>query len=278
MAELDSRKGRLSVVGTGIRPGGHLTREAQHLIRAADRVFAVVDGLTLERLRELDPEVESLQDSYVVGRQRDESYAEMVCRILEPLDRGRHVCAAFYGHPGVFVWPAHESVRQARSAGHRAVMYPGISAEDCLFADLGLDPALHGCQSFEATDFLLHARRFDPTAALILWQPITLGDLNRDAFECDPGWVRVLAEVLAADYPADHPVTIYQAAVFALDEPRIEEVPLNRLHEARFTQVSTLYLPPAAPPVLSVERLDRLGIREADLALGAYQIYRRRSK
>lgn len=267
--------GRLSVVGTGIRPGGHLTREAQHVLRAADRVFTVVDGLTLQRLHELNVRVESLQDSYTVGRRRDDSYAEMIRRILAPLDDGLHVCAAFYGHPGVFVWPAHEAIRRARADGHRAVMYAGVSAEDCLFADLGLDPALSGCQSFEATDFLLHARRFDPTAALILWQPITLGDLGRDAFESDPAWVRLLAEVLAEDYPGEHPVTVYEAATFPLDQARIEPVPLNRLHEAEFTQRSTLYLPPVAPPALSVERLERLGISASDLTLGAYQAYRK---
>jgi hypothetical protein len=36
--------------------------------------------------------------------------------------------------------------------GFDAVMLPGISAEDCLFADLGIDPGMIGCQSFEATD------------------------------------------------------------------------------------------------------------------------------
>jgi len=271
-----SARGRLSVVGTGIRPGGHLTREAQHVVAAADRVFTVVDRLTLERLGEINAAIESLQDSYALGRQRDDSYAEMVQRILAPLERGEHVCAAFYGHPGVFVWPAHEAIRRARASGYRAVMYPGISAEDCLFAELGLDPAVHGCQSFEATDFLLYARRFDPTAALILWQPITLGDLGRKAFEYDPEWVRVLAEVLAEDYPADHPVTIYEAAVFPLDEPRIEVVALERLHQANFSQLSTLYLPPKAAPALSRDRLKRLGVREADLAFGAYQHYRQR--
>jgi hypothetical protein len=35
-------------------------------------------------------------------------------------------------------------------------MLPAISAEDCLFADLGVDPADHGCPSYEATDFLVH--------------------------------------------------------------------------------------------------------------------------
>jgi len=271
-----SAPGRLSVAGTGIRPGGHFTRELQHLVRAADAVFAVVDALTFARLRELNDGVESLQDCYAVGRQRDDSYAEMIDRILVPLGQGRHVCAVFYGHPGVFVWPGHEAIRRARAAGHRAVMYPAVSAADCLYADLGVDPAVHGCQSFEATDFLLHARRFDPTASLILWQPITLGDLGRDTFEHDPRWVKVLAEVLAADYPADHPVTVYEAAVFPLDEPRMEQVSLERLHEARLSQVSTLYLPPVAAPALSRERLERLGVSEDDLSFGAYQLHRQR--
>ncbi len=62
---MTNRGGRLSVVGTGIRPGGHLTREAQHVIAAADRVFSVVDGLTLERLREINTSVESLQDAWI---------------------------------------------------------------------------------------------------------------------------------------------------------------------------------------------------------------------
>jgi len=31
-------------------------------------------------------------------------------------------------------------------------MLPGISAEDCLVADLGIDPASSGCQSYEAND------------------------------------------------------------------------------------------------------------------------------
>ncbi len=266
--------GRLSVVGTGIRPGGHLTREAGHVVAAASRVFAVVDALTLGLLTELNPRVESLQDAYAVGRRRDDSYAEMVARVLAPLTRGEHVCAAFYGHPGVFVWPAHEAIRQARAAGHQAVMYPGISAEDCLFADLGLDPAVHGCQSFEASDFFIHARRFDPTAALILWQPITLGDLGRDAFASDPEWVRALARVLAEEYPAEHPVSVYEAAVFPLDEPRIDTIELARLHEVVLTQRSTLYLPPTGPPRPSPDRLRMLGIDAEALTPGAYQQFR----
>lgn len=266
--------GRLDIVGTGIRPGGHLTLEARHLIRGADQVLCLVNGLTLAALRDLNPKLMSLADCYARGRQRDHSYTEMVASLLAPLAEGQAVCGVFYGHPGVFVWPAHEAIRQARAAGYPARMYPGISAEDCLFADLGLDPAVHGCQSFEASDFLLHARRFDPTAAMILWQPAALGDVSRSSFQTDPAWVRVLAEVLIEHYPAGHPVVVYEAASFPLAEPRIETIRLETLHRASFSPVSTLYLAPVGPPALSPERLTRLGISADQLTLGAFQRFR----
>lgn len=269
-----SPSGRLDIVGTGIRPGGHFTLETRHLITAADQVFCLVNGLTLTAVRDLNASLISLDGCYALGRQRDDSYAEMVQHLLAPLAEGRAVCGVFYGHPGVFVWPAHEAIRQAREAGYPARMYPGISAEDCLFADLGLDPAVHGCQSFEASDFLLHARRFDPTAALILWQPAALGDISRSSFQTDPAWVQALAEVLMADYPADHPVVVYEAASFPLSEPRIERFRLDALAGATFSPVSTLYLAPVGPPRLSQERLARLGIRREELALGAFQRFR----
>lgn len=265
------------MAGCGIRLAGHLTAETEHLVRAADKVFAHAgDPLALGVLEKLAGHVHPLHTYYAAGTCRDDSYEAMVEAILEPVRAGEKVCAVFYGHPGVFVWPAHEAVRRARNEGFEATMYPGISAEDCLFADLGVDPAVSGCQSYEAGDFLLHARRIDPTAALILWQPAALGDVTRSGFETDPAWVRALAEVLMADYPHDHPVTIYEAAVFPLDDARMEAVALERLHEAEFTQVSTLYVPPVGAPRLSRERLDMLGVTEDDITLGAFQNHRNR--
>ncbi|MDX1626281.1 MAG: SAM-dependent methyltransferase [Wenzhouxiangellaceae bacterium] len=267
--------GELRVVGTGIRLAGQLTEEARALVRGSDRVFAVMaEPLALELLRELNPRVSSLQVHYRGGRTRDESYERMVEALLEPVRAGERVCAAFYGHPGVFVWPAHEAVRRARAEGLDASMTPGISAEDCLFADLGWDPGVHGCQSYEAADFLVYARRIDPSALLILWQLAALGDISRSTFRTDPEWVRVLADVLAEDYGEGHRVTIYEAASFPLDEARIEEVALSELSALRFTQASTLVVPPLRAPRASLDRLERLGVRKEDLVTGAFQRHR----
>ena len=140
------------VVGTGIAAGAHLTAEARREIEAAEVVLALVaDRVTLEWVRELNPQARSLHEHYRAGEDRRQSYERVVEAILEPVREGRRVCAVFYGHPGVFVQPSHEAIRRLRADGLRPRMLPGISAEDCLFADLGIDPGTCGCQSYDAT-------------------------------------------------------------------------------------------------------------------------------
>lgn len=46
----------------------------------------------------------------------------------------------------------------AQNEGLSAVMLPGVSAEDCFFANLLVDPSHPDCQILEATDLLLRER------------------------------------------------------------------------------------------------------------------------
>jgi hypothetical protein len=96
---------------------------------------------------QLNPASQSLFGLYSSGKDRMTSYREMVERMLNPAREGKSVCGVFYGHPGVFVFPSHEAIWQARQEGVPAKMLPAVSAEDCLFADLGFGPAIPGCQS-----------------------------------------------------------------------------------------------------------------------------------
>ena len=148
-------------------------------IEQAEKVlYLVTDPVTEIWIKQLNPTAESLSSSYEDNKPRIDAYVAMIERVLGFVRDGLDVCAIFYGHPGVFVYPSHEAVRLARTEGYSASMFPGISAEDCLFADLGIDPARSGCQSFEATDFLVHRRKFDSTSSLILWQIGVVGDLG----------------------------------------------------------------------------------------------------
>jgi hypothetical protein len=185
----------------------------------------------------------------------------MVARMLAPLREGKDVCAVFYGHPGVFVSPTHRAIEQARREGFAAAMFPAVSAEDCLFADLGLDPAVHGCQSFEASDFLVRRRRFDTSSNLILWQ---VGAIGVKSYERSALWSReglaVLGSELARHYPPEHEVVVYETAVYPTCDPLVERVALARLADARVSVISTLYVPPLGPAPLDLEMLDRLGL------------------
>lgn len=268
----EENAGRLSVVGAGIRYAGQLTTETRNLIQNADQVFALVtDGFTLKWLAELNPRLTSLQHHYRVGRQRDESYRAMVDEVLASVRNGLRTCAIFYGHPGVYVWPSHEMIRRAHDEGYVAKMFPAISAEDCLIADLDVDPAASGWQSYEAMDFLLYGRQIDPSAALVLWQVGALGDHRRRSFVSQRHWVQSLVDRLQRWYPSGHEVVLYEAAAFPLDETRMEIVMLEVLADATLNPITTLYLPPATAPELDRERLSHLGIEESELALGEYQ-------
>jgi hypothetical protein len=234
--------GSLTVVGTGFAGAAHVTPEALAHMDEAEKLF-YLGGDPAQRwwLEQRNPSLESLYDAYRVGGDRRATYAEMVARILAPVRRGRRVCAAFYGHPGVFVYPSHEAIRQARAEGYPAVMLPAVSAEDCLFADLGVDPASAGCQSYEATYFLVRSPRFSPSSALILWQ---IGAVGVATFETAALWgaagLRVLVESLCRHYPADHEVVVYQAPVLPVCEPSIVRVPLRGVARAGVTVQSTM--------------------------------------
>ena len=163
-------RGSLVVVGTGIELGSHLTQASREEIESADVVLCLAaEPVANAWLASLNANVRSLHSHYRLGEDRAQAYAAMTEEILAEVRAGRRVCVAFYGHPGVFVTPSHDAVRRAREEGFASRMLPAISAEDCLFADLGIDPARCGCQSYEATDFLVRHRVVDTTAALVLW-------------------------------------------------------------------------------------------------------------
>ena len=219
----------------------------------------MTEPLTVRLLQELNPTAVSLYDHYETGLDRRRSYERMTETVLAEVRAGNAVCAAFYGHPGVFVAPSHASVRQARAEGFPAHMLPGVSAEDCLFADLGVDPGVTGCQSFETTDFLLRRRQVDPSAALVLWQVSVLGISH---YEPEPASrnLDVLVEYLSQWYTSTHRVTLYEASPYPLVEPSIRELALAELSGARPSPLATLYVPPGETRVEDAEMAARLGI------------------
>lgn len=257
--------GSLVVVGSGILAVGQMTDEARRSIETADVVLrAVSDPVSAAWIERLNPVSEDLLRFYRRDEDRREAYRMMVRCIRLHVTAGKKVCAVFYGHPGVFVYPAHEAIRQLRREGYPAAMQPGISAEDCLFASLGVDPLESGCQAFEATDFLVRRRVPDPASCLVLWQVDGVGDNSFCPGGHDGRHVPVLLERLLQWYSPGHEAILYDAPVFPLCPPVILCFPLGELPAAvrRVRGVGTLCLPPEAASAADPDMLERIGLRD----------------
>lgn len=258
---MSPRKGSLTAVGIGIRPPSQTTLEVRQAVERADKVYALVNSSLAEYwLRSLNASTESLGRLYAVGKERQQSYSDMAELIVEAVRQGQEVCAVSYGHPGVCADPFREAVRRARAEGFPATMLPGISAEDCLFADISVDVARSGYRSYEATDFLVHRRGIDPSSSLILWQIGVIGfrGMKEQSSVWNDEGLAILVETLLEVYRPDHEVILYEASRFAIYDSIIDRIALANVSRARVTTMSTLYIPPMIESTVDEVMLRRL--------------------
>lgn len=247
-----TKPGRLICVGTGMRMAGQVTPLAQSHLETADIVVSAVPNIfTRKWIQGIAKDFICVLDHYddcdVDGKSRRDTYRRMADTILEQVRAGKTVCAAFYGHPGIFACISHIAIKDARAEGYSAEMLPGISAEDCLVADLGIDPGRTGMQAMESTQFMIYERKIDPTAMLVLWQPSLAGELSLKRFETTAARIQVLVDKLARDYPLDHTVILYEAATSPLEKTRIDEIRLRDLPTTPMSTTTTLVIPAAFP-------------------------------
>lgn len=235
-------------MGLGMVLGSHLSPLARSHIEQADVVFAALsDGIVEMWLERMHPDVRSLQPYYGKGdKSRMTTYREWVAVMMTQVRAGKNVCAVFYGHPGIFAWSPHEVIKAARAEGYRAHMEPGISSEDCLYADLGIDPGRRGCQHYEASQLLLYDTPLNNQAYLVLWQVGLVGDMSLKRFSTGPEYRRVLVDVLARDYPLDHKVIVYRGATLPIEQPRVRETILGKLPDIDISAEETVVLAPAS--------------------------------
>ncbi len=256
-------KGSLTCVGIGMMLGAHISPRSRAAIEGADVVFAAVSDPLVELwLQSMHRDVRSLQPYYREGKSRNITYRQMVDAMLAQVRDGKRVCGVFYGHPGVFALPPHRAIAQARAEGYEAAMEPGISAEDCLYADLGIDPGTYGCQHFEASQFMFYRRRVDPSAYLVLWQVGIAGDPTMKRFSTGPGYRQLLVDLLSETYPPDHRLVAYEAATLPIGVPRMETVKLSDLGRVDLRFETTLVVPPSEPLICNTEMMERIAALE----------------
>lgn len=256
----------LVIVGSGIKLGAHITVEAEAHICQADKVlFLATDDIFSEWIFSMNPQSESLNHIYQTGKHRLSIYRNICDKIIDELSNTKNLCVVFYGHPGVFVTPSHDSIRKARQLGHSAKMLPAISAEDCLFADLLIDPGDVGCQSFEATDFLLRELMLNSNSHTVLWQIGCVGDLHANvntnlSFEKP---LTLIVNQLLNYYHPNWEILLYVAANSPAKSPFIKKLPLKTLNTVKPHRLATLYIPPIPTKYKEIgkEIIESLGIK-----------------
>lgn len=252
-------KGSLVCLGTGIMLGAHLDPLSRNYITEADVVFILVaDALTEQWLQHMHSDTRSLQAYYQEGQSREISYQKMVDAILAEVKAGKKVVGAFYGHPGVFAWVPHQAVKLAKQQGYYSKMLPAISAEDCLYADLGIDPGRYGCQLYECSQFMFYQRTIDTAAYLILWQVGIAGDSSLARFSTPAQYRQLFSNYLIKFYPRSHQVILYEAASLPTASPRIEYLALSKLAKANVNGKTTLVIPPSTQPLPNTALLHEL--------------------
>ena len=138
-------------------------------------------------------------------------------------------------------------------------MLPGVSAEDCLVADLGVDPGEHGWQSWEATGFLLRGFRPDPTAGSCSGRWTGSGS-STGTVDPDPRGLQALAEVLGELYPPEHELIFYRASSYPIRPGEAVRMPLRELAALESPPAPTLYVPPLPSRPVDRAMAARIGV------------------
>lgn len=85
-------------------------------------------------------EAESLEPIYFNYPKRIDTYYHLTSYMINEYHRVKNLCVVFYGHPTVFAASALNAVKQIQAESGQARILPAISAMDCLFSDLQVDP------------------------------------------------------------------------------------------------------------------------------------------
>lgn len=250
------------IVGLGIVNVRQVTREVEEALRRSREILYVAEIFGLaEYLHQLCPHVTDLRKiAYREGEDRMNAYNTMTAKVIEAALEHPPVTFALYGHPLVFAFPPFQILRVAPLLGLRVKIFPGISAMDCLFVDLKLDPA-EGLQMYEATDILLRQRPLQPDVPCFIWQVGAVESRLYSEASSKPERFSRIKNYLLQYYPPEHKVVAVYSSTFPLAPSRLTpfairdiEVQCQDLHPG-----ITLYIPPVDDrPVVDHELLKEM--------------------
>ena len=251
----------LVIAGTGIKFISHLTHEVEVYIQNSSKILYLSNEPAIEEwIKSKHLNTESLYDYYTRHESRLKNYQEIANKILSDVNKFETTLVLLYGHPTVYAMPALEAAIKARKQNVEVIILPGISADACLYADLMIDPGSAGCQSYDATDFLIKNKIIDNTSHTILWQIGSIGSISLISNYGNKTGIRLLKNKLSELFTPNHPVTVYEASQYPHFRPRIDDITIEDLENIELTALSTLYIPPINVSTINNEILDKLNL------------------
>lgn len=256
----DVRKGGfVTIAGVGLRPDRDATAEVEAVLRAADVVFhSVADVQARHWIRSRAPEAHDLNPLYEDGRPRIEAYRAMADLVVGRAGGGEHVVLVVYGHPCFLHTGVQLTLRAARDRGLAFRVLAGLSSIDGLLACIGVDPGFGGLQVLEACDMMMYGRRPQIDGHVVILQVAALGPRVHRAEGYSGADAEFLIRRLETLYTAEHPALHFRLAAGDHDD-RLKWTTVGELGLERWSNPSSLYLPPARRATLDPEWIARFG-------------------
>jgi len=215
-------QGRLVIVGTGIAAISQMTTETLAYIRHADIVFYhATNGVTATEIRRLNSNAVDLYEYYGEDKKRRITYIQMAELMLREVRSGLDVVGIFHGHPGYFVSPARRALAIAENEGYETALCPAVSAPDCLFADLRVDPGVFGCQILMASKALEKDCILATSGHVVFLQVSAVGDSGFSFSGYKSATLGRFIRLLIDIYGAEQESVYYMASVLPAFAPEI---------------------------------------------------------
>lgn len=257
---------KLIIAGTGIKFLSHLTIEVKSAIETSSCVFFLLNEPAMKNwVVKNAKKYISLDDIYFSSKLRSPSYSKIVDELLRSLQKNDDICFLIYGHPTFFSSVVDKITKRISSKEVIIQIMPGISAIDCLFADLKIDPGKTGLQSYDATEFILYDEIFSITSHLVLWQIAIIGEMgiinnNEINLNRQKEGITILISKLMTHYPEDYIVNLYVASQYPGLEFEVVSVELRKLNEVTIPRLATLYIPPLKEKTMNPNVINQLNL------------------
>ena len=235
------------IVGTGITPGLHMTRETEAALRSAKEILYVDKSFGIDELlaKYCENTTDLHKSSYVEGHNRLDAYRNMAATVVNAALSHPPVAFALYGHPLVYSLPPFMVISAAEAIGLKVKVLPGISSLDTLFVDLRFDPCTNGVQMYEATDILLRQRPLQADVPCFIWQIGAVESRLYSTAQSTASRFTKIKEYLLKFYPADHRMIAVYSSSMPLVPSTLTEFTLETIDDvaADLHQGVTVFIP-----------------------------------